>query len=103
MTAPAGERLSRVITIRTARCELCGHDAWMLVDVNAYRRWKSGVRLERAFPRMPADIIKLLRCGIHASCARKDRILAKVILESRITTDDVDKWLRTVAKEGGKR
>ena len=56
------------MTAVTKPCLHCNGTSALSVDAGAYRRWKSGVLIQEAFPDMTADDRELLISGIHPAC-----------------------------------
>jgi hypothetical protein len=58
-------------TVITPECMVCHQHSVMVVDDDAYTRWRNGELIQVAFPNMPKELREQLKTGYHPACWNK--------------------------------
>lgn len=63
------ERLEQaLIEVQTPKCQVCGVNSKMSVDITSYKSWVNGTLIQKAFPNLSSDERELLMTGTHSAC-----------------------------------
>lgn len=55
----------------TKKCQMCGKDTSIDVDIDGYNRWRSGELIQNVWPEMSPDQQETLISGTHPECWAK--------------------------------
>jgi hypothetical protein len=58
----------RTITVTTRPCWHCHNTSEITVDLEAFRKWSGGAKIQDAFPHMSQAEREHLKSGIHPAC-----------------------------------
>lgn len=56
------------IEVKTQPCVFCGKTAIVVVDIEGWEKYQAGEFVQKAFPRMPADVREMFISGTHPAC-----------------------------------